>query len=119
MNTRVDRFVSRIRLLEDELASEHEAQRQRWHYRLDRGRVWFDREVQLAHRRFKQSIPAFIAQGSVRNLLTAPIIYTLIVPLLVLDVWITLYQWMCFPIYGIAVVSRPSYSWSIGTSSRT
>jgi len=108
-NTRVDRFVPRIRQLEEEFASEQEAQRRRWNYRLDRGRVWFDRERQLAHRRFKQSIPAFIAHGSVLNLLTAPIIYTLVVPLVVLDAWITLYQWLCFPLYGIAVVSRSRY----------
>jgi hypothetical protein len=47
-----------------------------------RGRVWFDREIQLAHRRFRQSVPAFIGHGSFLNLLTAPLIYTALVPLL-------------------------------------
>ena len=96
--------------------AKHAAQQQRWHYRLERGRVWFDNEIRRAHQRFKQSIPAFIAAGSVFNLLTAPVIYSLIVPLLLLDLLVTLYQWICFPIYGIAVVRRQPYSWWTGTS---
>ena len=41
--------------------------------------------------------------------MTAPFIYSLVVPIALLDVWITLYQWVCFPIYGIARVRRSTY----------
>lgn len=58
---------------------------------------------------FRQSIPAYIREGSLGNLATAPVIYSLIVPLVVLDLWVTVYQWACFPIYGIARVPRSSY----------
>ena len=33
----------------------------------------------------------------------------LIVPLLLLDGWVTIYQWVCFPVYGIAAVPRRPY----------
>jgi len=77
-----------LRRAEEASARDHAAQQQRWHYRLERGRVWFDNEMRRAHRRFKQSIPAFIAAGSVLNLLTVPVIYSLIVPLLLLDLFV-------------------------------
>ena len=63
----------------------------------------------IAHDVDRQSIPAYILEGNVLSLLTAPIIYSLLLPFLMLDLWITLYQWVCFPIYGIARVPRRWY----------
>lgn len=94
---------------EAEPVSEVDAQRRRWHYRVRRGRLWFDQEVQHAHRQLKQSIPSFIREGSVLSLLTAPFIYSLLLPLAVLDIWVTCYQWVCFPIYGVSRVPRRTY----------
>ena len=56
-----------------------------------------------------QRIPGFIRQSSPLNLLTAPIIYSLIAPIALLDLWITIYQALCFPVYGIARVHRSTY----------
>ena len=84
-------------------------QQRRWQYRVRRGRVWFDKELREAHRKLRQSIPAYILEGSLLSLLTAPIIYSLLLPLLVLDLWVTLYQSICFPIYGMTRVPRRRY----------
>ena len=43
------------------------------------------------------------------NLITGPIIYGMVIPLLMLDFFVTLYQWTCFPIYGINKVRRSDY----------
>jgi hypothetical protein len=51
----------------------------------------------------------FPAQSSLRNALTAPVAYSLAVPLMLADLWITLYQWICFPVYGIPLVRRRGY----------
>ena len=40
---------------------------------------------------------------------SAPIIYSVALPFLLLDLWVTLYQWICFPIYGIPYVRRSDY----------
>jgi hypothetical protein len=65
--------------------------------------------VREAHRRLRQSIPAYILEGSFLSLLTAPVIYSLLLPFVILDVWVTLYQSICFPIYGMARVPRRRY----------
>ncbi|HEY7190800.1 MAG TPA: hypothetical protein VH436_29820 [Vicinamibacterales bacterium] len=105
----VERIVKRLNDAEEDLRLEVEEQQRRWHYQVHRGRVWFDKELRDAHRRLRQGIPAYIREGSLLNLLTAPIIYSLIVPFAILDLWTTLYQWVCFPIYGVACVPRGSY----------
>lgn len=109
MTSSVERLIERLREAEEDLTREADAQQEQWRYRVRRGRVWFDEEVRRAHRAFKQSIPAFIWESSVASLLTAPVIYSLLLPFIVLDVWVTLYQWVCFPVYGIARVPRRRY----------
>jgi hypothetical protein len=56
-----------------------------------------------------QSIATYIRQGSVGRLLTTPIIYSLLVPFVVLDAWTTAYQWICFPVYRIPRVARSTF----------
>ena len=43
------------------------------------------------------------------NVLTAPVIYGLLPPLLVLDMAVSFYQAVCFPAYGIIKVERKNY----------
>ena len=81
----------------------------RWQHRAHRSQVWFDRELRAAHRTLRQSVPAYVLGGNVFSLLSAPLIYSLLLPLALLDSWVTLYQLVCFPIYGIARVPRRRY----------
>ena len=102
----IERVSAAVRGAEHTLYRDAREQGRLWGYRIHRGRVWFDEEVRRAHAQFKQSLPAFLRQGRLSNLLTAPIIYSLTVPLLLLDIWVTAYQWICFPIYRIPLVQR-------------
>jgi hypothetical protein len=70
-----------------------------------------DVETHLARdaRTLRQSIPAFLRESSIAALLTTPVIYSVLPVFLVLDAWVTAYQWVCFPAYGIARVVRRRY----------
>jgi hypothetical protein len=70
----IARSADRIRDAEAELKRELKHRRDRLQYRARRGRVWVDREVREAHRRLRQSIPAYVLKGSILGLLTAPVI---------------------------------------------
>lgn len=43
------------------------------------------------------------------NVITAPVIYAMIAPLLILDASVTLYQQICFRAYGVPRVRRRDY----------
>ena len=43
------------------------------------------------------------------NIITGPIIYSMVVPLLFLDICVSFYQASCFPVYHIAKVSRHDF----------
>ena len=99
----------RLRALRREAAATARAQQARWRFRMRRGRAEFDRDVHELHARLRQSLPAYLIGANPWSLLTAPIIYSLLVPFVLLDLWVSAYQWICFPIYGIAPVRRRSY----------
>jgi hypothetical protein len=68
-----------------------------------------ERDLHRAQRRLKQSIPSYLLESRPLHVLAAPIIYSLIVPIALLDVWMSLYQWICFPLFGICRVQHRDY----------
>jgi ABC-type multidrug transport system fused ATPase/permease subunit len=109
MATRMDELFDRIAALERELESEVNHARVNWRYRVEAGRVRFERDVRAVHRRLKHGIWRFLGESSLSSLVTAPVIYSLVVPIALLDLWITVYQAVCFRAYDIARVKRSSY----------
>jgi hypothetical protein len=109
MPSRIDGLVAHIAQLEREVEHELNRAREQWRYRVDAGRIRFDRDVHLAHKRLKQSIPRFIRESSPLNIVTAPIIYSMVVPIALIDVSFSIYQILCFPLYGISHVRRSVY----------
>jgi hypothetical protein len=49
------------------------------------------------------------AQRKIRNIVTAPVIYSIIVPILLLDITLIAYLAFCFPLYRIRKVKRTAY----------
>ena len=109
MNPRIEELLARIQALEEEIQQEIAARQAEFSYRLERHRVRFEREVLERQRQFKVGLLRYLAGTSWRHLLSAPIIYSMIVPLLLLDLGVSLYQWLCFPLYRIPRVRRRDY----------
>ena len=81
----------------------------------DMGRV-VERDLRRAQKRLKPSIPSYLRESRPLNLLVAPVVYSMILPIALLDAWVSLYQWVCFPLFRIARCGAVSTSWSIATS---
>lgn len=45
----------------------------------------------------------------VLTVLSTPLIYSVLLPMALLDLWVSAYQYLCFPIYGIPTVRRSQY----------
>jgi hypothetical protein len=109
MPSPLDDLLERAARLERDIERELNQTREQWRYRIEAGRVRFAQEVRAAHQRLKQSVPAYLRESNPLHLLVAPVIYSLIIPIAILDIWISLYQAICFPIFGIARVRRSTY----------
>jgi hypothetical protein len=102
-------LVKRIQELEDRLAEEIVARRERFRYRVHAKRVEFEHDMLERHRRLRTTLGRFIRESGVMVVLVAPVIYSLIIPFVLLDLFLVVYQLICFPIYGIARPRRADY----------
>jgi len=71
--------------------------------------VRFEHDLQEQQRRFKAGLMRYVLDAELRHVAAAPIIYGVFLPLVLLDLCVTLYQYVCFPLFGIARVRRRDY----------
>lgn len=109
MNERIRELLGQINTLEDDLRTALHEQEERVAFQIKGKRVEFEQSVKQAHERLKTGVFRWILTIRPLNLLTMPIIYSMIVPLLMLDLCVSFYQAICFPIYRIARVRRADY----------
>lgn len=102
-------ILQRIRELEAELENELESRCEAMHVRFEHHRVCFEREILQRQRQFKTRIVEYIGRTELRNIVSAPTIYAMIVPLAALDIGVMLYQFPCFPLYRIEKVRQADY----------
>ena len=109
MNTKIEALLDRIRAIEHEI--EHELQQRRAGLQADfeARRVRFEQEVLAQHQRFKMGLFKYMLSADIKSVLSAPLIYAVFFPMLVFDLFVWTYQWVCFPLYGLARVQRADY----------
>ncbi|HXP78663.1 MAG TPA: hypothetical protein VN976_02065 [Verrucomicrobiae bacterium] len=78
-------------------------------YELRNGKVWFSKEITREHRRLKTSLVHYVLHSRFLAFVTSPFIYALIVPFALLDLFVSVYQAVCFPVYGIPKARRGDY----------
>lgn len=78
-------------------------------YELRSGKVWFSEEIQREHRRLKTSLFRYVVHSRLFAVLTAPFIYACFIPFALLDLFVSVYQAVCFPVYGVPKARRRDY----------
>lgn len=109
MGTPIADLTDKIAALEAELEVELAKRRAELRVGLEKGRVVFEEELLRRHRELRTKLLQYVLGAHPLVVLTAPVIYSLIFPLLLLDLFVTVYQALCFPVYGIVKVRRSDY----------
>lgn len=109
MTARLEALAQEIVRLQGELDREIEKRRTTLGWRLKAGLVEFEDGLVIEHRRLRQGVGRFLGRASFATVATAPLIYSLIVPLALLDAWASLYQAVCFRAYRLPRVQRSRY----------
>lgn len=106
MNEKIRHLLEQINALEDELRTALHEQEGQLRYKIEGRRIAFEQSIREAHAKLRKGALRWFLDIPPQNLLTAPIIYSMILPLIVADLSVSFYQASCFPIYGIAKVKR-------------
>lgn len=108
-NAKIGDILARMKALERDLEAELAHSREGFRYRLEGHRIRFEQGVRAQHRKLKQSLVGYVLFARPLHVLTAPVVYAVALPLVLLDLFVTLYQWVCFPVYRIPRVRRRDY----------
>lgn len=112
-NSALEDLRERVRVAQEEFEAELDrriaAQRERFRYQLQQGKVRFEREMREWQRQYRTGLLRYVTRGNLAYMLTAPLIYGLIIPLILLDLSVTIYQQICFRVYGIDRVKRSDH----------
>lgn len=109
MPRRIEQLAAEIVRLQGELDREIESRRASLGWKLKEGMVEFEHGITEGNRRLRLGVRSFLARSPVATVATAPVIYSLIIPLVLIDVWASFYQAVCFRAYRIPRVRRSQY----------
>ena len=109
MTQRMHDLAEEIVRLQVELDREIETRRKALGWALKEQIGEFEHGVAAQHRRLRKTLVRYFGGTSWAVVLTAPVIYSLIVPMVIVDLWVGAYQAICFRAYGIPRVKRSDY----------
>jgi hypothetical protein len=110
MNERIRTLVRQITTLEEELREAMREHETPVLYKLQGTKVSFEKKIRELHRTFRMGHFTWFRGAEWRNVLSAPIIYSMLVPFLLFDLWLTVHHSVCFRLYGIPRVKRSDYA---------
>jgi hypothetical protein len=109
MSERIRELLAHIQTLEEELQEEFQRAESHVLYEIRDRRVHFDEKVKRAHRKLRMGLIRWLRTSHPLNVLSAPVIYAMIVPIAFFDLCLSAYQVICFPLYGIRRVRRSRF----------
>lgn len=110
MDQRVQHLLNQISALESELQTELHQRGNKAFLSNTGKRVEFDEAVGKIHHQSKAGIVRWILDSRPQNFFAAPFVYGLIVPLVFLDLCMSIYQAICFPSMASLRSNEPTTS---------
>jgi hypothetical protein len=102
-------LMEKMRSVESEIESELAKRREELRFGFENSRIVFEEEALRIHRAIKTRASRYLLQANPLVVLTAPVIYSLLIPIMLLDIFVIVYQLICFPVYKIPKVRRRDY----------
>jgi hypothetical protein len=105
----VEELLKKIKLLEIELIEELQKQQQEFTYEIHKRQIYFTENIILKHKQYAQKLVSYLFGAPLKHILSVPFIWLCLIPAVFMDIVVSLYQAVCFPIYGIPKVKRQDY----------
>ena len=109
MKDRIQNIMKQMKNLEEDLLLEIQKKEEEFFYRIKNKRVMFEEKIRAQHASLVKSIPRYLLEASFLNVLTSPLIWACLIPALLLDATVSVYQMVCFSVYGIPKVRKRDY----------
>jgi hypothetical protein len=109
MHEEIRRIMAEISRLEGDLHARLREQEEKLQFTIRGRRVEFAEEIRAAHRRARVGLLKWLSGSDMRNVLSAPFVYGLVIPFALLDLFLCIYQAVGFRLYRLPPVPRSAY----------
>ncbi|MFA6534239.1 MAG: hypothetical protein WCT37_03640 [Patescibacteria group bacterium] len=106
---RVKDLIQRIDRLNEALKEEYSRLAEKYGFSFERKKIVFLEKIRARNKKFRIPAWKYIVPRRLRHLLPLPFIYAMIIPAITLDIFITIYHLVAFPLYDIPKVRRSDY----------
>lgn len=108
-HAKLNLLLEEIHELERAVADKVQQTKKELTYKIVQGRAVFGEDVRRRHKAMAKRAWRTLRESSSLTIATAPVVYSLLIPISLLDLFVSLYQWICFPVYGVPRVLRKEY----------
>ncbi len=109
MDNKIDELVKQIKELEEELVEALKEKEKEFFYKIENEKVKFEENIINEGKAKLISSIKYLSSFSFLVILTIPFVWGMMIPAFISDVFVTIYQTICFPIYKIPKVKRKEY----------
>jgi hypothetical protein len=109
MESKIKNILVRMEELNKALKKEHQKIAEKYGFFVKKRKVIFLDKIRRRNKRFRVPAWKYAVPKSFRHIVSIPFIYMMIIPTVILDVFISVYQFVAFPLYGIPKVKRGDY----------
>ncbi|HEB01679.1 MAG TPA: hypothetical protein ENI12_00415 [Nitrospirae bacterium] len=109
MNDSIQRLVRQIKQMEEELLIEIQKKEAEFFYEIRAKKIRFEKKIKAQHKAIVKKLPRYLYDAAFLNMLTVPVIWSCLIPVAFLDLIVMVFQFICFPVYGIPKVKRKDY----------
>ncbi|MCO4844456.1 MAG: hypothetical protein KC427_00400 [Sulfurovum sp.] len=109
MNDKIREIVEEIEAMKLKLSEEIAEQESNISYEIQNGYVKFEKDVLQRQKENMKNLLAYFREEPLLHFLTAPIIYGMVIPAILLDVIIFIYQQVVFRIFKLKFLKRSDY----------
>lgn len=109
MNDRLDELLRKIKEMESELREELHKKEKQYFYEIRNKKVYFEKEIKKQNKRLSKKLRYYLKDAPLLNIITTPLIWSCLLPALFMDLVVSIYQAICFPVYPIPKVKRADY----------
>ncbi len=109
MNSNIKKIIEKVDHLNEKLSKEYTSLAKKYGFSIKKRKVLFLKKFKEKNKRFRIPTIKYVLPKNIRHLLSIPFIYAMIIPLIIMDIFITLYHWVAFPLYRIPRVKRQDY----------
>lgn len=106
---KLEQIITDIKKLEEELFAELQKKQDEYFYVIKGKKIQFEEETRQYHKTLATKLHVYLANATIPVILTAPIIWSCLIPAVMMDLFVSVYHSTCFRVYGIPLVKRSDY----------